>query len=175
MSKNRIIDITLPDSEDWISRVKKNAYFYEETYGNCSQAILKAFMDEFKIDNPLLMRSAGGMFGGMISSLTCGVISAAVIVLGMLIGREKPEQGQDALFPVIQPTQELVKRIKEKLGAYTCGELTGVDFFDLKAIARFSVSEDHKLCCERTAIGAEETAKLLLEMQKNGELFRISP
>lgn len=158
MVHNKVKSIVLPAGEDWIFHIRDRAYNYEKKYGNCSQAILKAFMDEFAIENPTLIRSAGGMFGGMMSSLTCGAISASVTVLGMFVGREKMEQGQEALYPIVGPAQTLVKRLKKKLGGSTCGELTGVDFSDLKAAAEFGASKEHELCFERTAIGAEETA-----------------
>jgi len=39
-------EISLPQSPDWVERVKEKAFNYMSQYGNCTQCILAAFMEE---------------------------------------------------------------------------------------------------------------------------------
>ncbi|MCP4751348.1 MAG: C_GCAxxG_C_C family protein [Proteobacteria bacterium] len=174
MSKRgEIHDIKLPKSDEWVSKVKTKASDYMTRYGGCSQAMVAAFMEELGVDYPGLFHAAGTMQGGMLSSLTCGVHTAGMMVLGLLMGRESLEDGHDALYPVLEPAQELVKRLNKRLGSHSCKELTGVDFTDLAQAMEFMASDDYNKCITRVAEGTEEIALLLKELDEKGELFRI--
>jgi C_GCAxxG_C_C family probable redox protein len=166
-------EINLPKSEDWAARVKQRAEEIMEKHESCAQSILVAFMEEFEIDDPMVIRSAGALHGGMMSSLTCGIHVAGMMVLGLLMGREKLEEGLEGLIPIIGPAHELVSRLNQKLGSHSCRELTGVDFTDLNQAMTFYVTGENKKCIARVAEGAEEIASFLKEKQQNGELFRI--
>jgi hypothetical protein len=108
----------------------------------------------------------------MLSSLTCGVHSAGVIVMGLIMGRERLEDGLDGLFPIVPLTQELIQRLNIRLGSHSCRDLTGVDFTDLNQALEFHASEGHKACIARVADGAEEIAKLISEKLAEGDVFR---
>ncbi|MBU3917124.1 C-GCAxxG-C-C family protein [bacterium] len=170
---NKIVDIKLPQNGGWIDQIKKEAYSNMKKYGNCTQAMLVPFLKIFDIDNPQLVASAGSMQGGMLASQTCGVYSAGMMVLGLLIGRKNIEQGHEAMYPIIGPAQKLNKKFRDYLGSYSCQELTGVDFTDLNAAMVFGMSEDHKKCIQRVSDGAGIIAELLVELKEKGELFRI--
>jgi len=141
-------------------------------YQSCAQSIVAAFMEELGVQDPLVIRSAGALHGGMLCSYTCGVHSGAAMVLGLLMGREDLEQGIDGLFPIVAPAQELMLRLNKRLGSHSCRELTGVDFTDLEAALKFMNSKDHEKCLERVAQGAEELGLFLAQLGERGELFR---
>lgn len=166
-------EIILPQSTDWIARSKTKALHNMKQYDSCTQSILAAFMEEFGIEDPLVMRSAGAMFGGMVSSLTCGIHTAGMMVLGLLMGREKMEQGVDGLYPIVFPAQELIKRLNLKLGSHSCMELTGVDFTDLNQAIAFRSSKGYEKCFSRVAEGAKEIGLFLMKLNERGELFRL--
>jgi hypothetical protein len=130
-------------------------------------------MVEFGIDDPLVLRAAGGLHGGMVSSLTCGVVSAGMMVLGILMGRERLEEGMDGIFPIVLPGQELVARLSKRLGSTSCRELSGVDFTDLDQALHFISSGDNHKCFDVVAEGTEEIARFLQELSERGELFRV--
>ena len=165
-------EIKLPKTEDWIARVRERSLSNMKQYQSCTQSVLGAFMEELGIRDPLVMRSAGAMHGGMMCSYTCGVHVAGAMVLGLLMGREDLEQGLDGLLPIVGPAQELMMRLNKKFGSHSCKELTGVDFTDLEAAMNFMVSKDHDKCVERVAEGAEEIGLFLKELEDSGELFR---
>jgi hypothetical protein len=166
--------VALPESPEWIERVKEKAFRNMSQHESCAQSILAAFLDELGIEDPLVLRAAGALHGGLVSSLTCGIHVAGVMVLGLIVGREKLEGGLDGLLPIVIPAQELVKRLNKRLGSSSCRELTGVDFTDMEAAVRFYASGENKKCFDRVAEGAREIALVLKELQAGGELFRSS-
>jgi hypothetical protein len=76
--------VSLPEGTDWVERVKEKSRDNMVRYHNCTQSILAAFMKEFGLDDPLVISAAGAMQGGMLTSLTCGVHTAGMMVLGLL-------------------------------------------------------------------------------------------
>jgi C_GCAxxG_C_C family probable redox protein len=168
-----ITEITVPTDSDWPARVRARAHHNVSKYESCTQSIVAAFLGELGIDDPLVLRATGGLHGGMVSSLTCGIVSAGMVVLGLLIGRENLEEGLDGMFPIVVPGQDLVKRLEKRLGTTSCRELSGVDFTDLEAAMRFMSSGESNKCFEHVADGAEEIARFLQELSAKGELFRV--
>jgi hypothetical protein len=58
-SYSDIPQISLPQSADWVARVRESAEYNMKRYESCSQSILAAFMGEFGIEDPPVMASAG--------------------------------------------------------------------------------------------------------------------
>ena len=164
--------ISLPQADDWIERVKARAETYMRKHESCAQCILAAFMDELEIDDPLVMASAGAFHAGLSTSLTCGIYTGGLMVLGLFMGRDRIEQGIDGLFPIMLPAQELVDRLRQKLGSSSCRELTGVDFTDMNQAVAFFGTDGHEKCIRRVAEGAEEIASFLKDLNERGDLFR---
>ena len=166
--------ISIPQDPDWARRVREKAESTVTRHEGCAQSIVAAFMEELGIHEPMVFRVAGAMQGGMLSSLTCGVHTAGMMVLGLLMGRERLEEGLDGIFPIVAPAQELIRRLNQRLGSSSCRELSGIDFTDMsQAMAFISSGENHK-CIALVADGAEEIALFLQDMAKKGELFRVS-
>jgi C_GCAxxG_C_C family probable redox protein len=167
-----IREILLPQSDDWVEHVAERARDIMEKHESCAQSILAAFMEALEIQNPLVLRAAGGFHGGMMSSLTCGIHTGGMMVLGLLMGRENLEEGLNGLLPIIQPAHELMARLNQRLGSHSCRELTGVDFTDLNQAMNFYVSGENRKCIDRVALGTLEIGLFLKEKQASGELFR---
>ena len=166
------LEIVLPHGDEWILRVKEKAFENMKRHDGCAQVMVDAFMQEWGIHDPWVTRSATAFLGGMLSSYTCGVHVAGMMVLGLLIGRENIEEGLDGIFPIAIPGQELIQRLNAKIGSHSCRELTGVDFTDLNAALEFHASNEHEKCFDRVADGAEEIALFIKELNEKGELFR---
>jgi C_GCAxxG_C_C family probable redox protein len=164
--------VEIPQSEAWVLEVREKASDYMKKSESCAQSILKAFMDQLGIGDPLVIRSAGAMHGGMLSSRVCGVHTGGLMVLGLLVGREDLEEGLDGLFPIVMPAQDLFQRLTARLGSSSCKELTGVDFTDLGKAMEFLNSPDKEKCVDLVADGAEEIARFLQEQAQAGQLFR---
>lgn len=132
-------------------------------------------MESLGLNEPMVIRSAGAMFGGFCSSLTCGIHTAGLMIFGLIMGRETLEEGLDGLIPVVIPAQKLLRQLNHRLGSHSCLELTGVDFTDLEQAMRFKMSPDHDLCLQRVEDGAYEIARYLKPLEEHGDLFRFSP
>jgi C_GCAxxG_C_C family probable redox protein len=171
-SETDVRKIALPQDQDWIQRIRQRADQYMRSHESCAQAILGAFMDELGIDDRLVMASAGAFHAGLSTSLTCGVYTGGLMVLGLFMGRDRIEQGLDGLFPIMMPAQQLVARLREKLGSDSCRELTGVDWTDMNQAVTFFGTEGHEQCMCRVADAAEEIALFLNELNERGDLFR---
>jgi C_GCAxxG_C_C family probable redox protein len=167
-------EIVVPDGDEWILRIKDKAFENMKRHDGCAQVIVDAFMEEWGIRDPWVLRSATAFLGGMLSSYTCGVHVAGLMVLGLLIGRENIEDGLDGVFPIAMPGQELIRRLNAKIGSHSCKELTGVDFTDLNAALEFHASKAHEKCFDRVSDGAAEIALFVKELNEKGELFRHS-
>jgi len=167
-------EIVLPDGDEWILRVKEKAFENMKRHDGCAQVIVDAFMQEWGMHDPWVTRSATAFLGGMLSSYTCGVHAAGMMVLGLLIGRENIEEGLDGIFPIAVPGQELIQRLNARIGSHSCRELTGVNFTDLNAALEFHASKAHEKCLVRVADGAEEIALFIKGLNQKGELFRSS-
>ena len=115
------------------------------------------------------------MFGGMLSSLTCGIHTAGLMILGLITGREALEEGFDGLIPVVIPAQKLIKQLNHRIGSHSCLELTGVDFSNLDQALAFKASDGHVLCHQRVEEGAYEIARFLKTLEESGDLFRFRP
>lgn len=170
--EKNFIEITIPDSPDWAERVSEKVMMNAIRYGSCTQSILSAFLEEFKIEDPLLIRAAGALHIGLLTSLTCGIHIAGMMVLGLVMGRENLQSGHDGLIPIMGPGQQLIPRITEIVGGHSCLELTGTDFSDLNQAAAFRKSKEAEKCLYRMKNGACEIARFLQEMNKKGEIFR---
>ena len=114
------------------------------------------------------------MQGGMMCSLTCGVHTAGLMILGMLMGREDLDSGLDGLMPIVAPSQDLVRRLTRQVGGHSCLEMTGVDFTDLEAALAYKLSGEHEQCVARVGDGAEAIARFLQQLTSEGGLFRTN-
>lgn len=162
--------LAIPEGTEWVKEVSQRAENYMRRYGNCAQSIVVAFSEILQIDAPWVSRASSGFLGGMMHSLTCGVQTGGVMVLGLLMGRDRLEEGQDGLYPIALATQELLQRINDRLGSHSCLELTGVDFTDFRQAVAFSRSDAHEKCFTRVAEGAEVIAEMISELRQKGEL-----
>ena len=169
--KPKHASLILPKGEKWIQDVRQRAAENMTKSHNCTQSIVAAFAEVLDLDNKQVLKAASGFLGGMVCSLTCGVHSAGVIILGMIMGRECLDEGLDGILPLVLPTQELIRRLNERLGSHSCKELTGVDFTDLEQAMAYSNSDGHQKCIARVADWAEEIAKLMNDKYLAGEIF----
>jgi hypothetical protein len=172
-AKEKVWAPIIPDDPQWPEQMKATAMDYLKRYDSCTQAILWAFMEALAMEDKMVLRAGGAMQGGMMSSLTCGVHTAGLMILGMLMGREDLQTGLDGLMPIVVPSQDLVRMLSRRLGGHSCLAMTGVDFTDLEAALRYKLSEDHAKCVNRVADGAESIAQYLQLRDSRGELFRF--
>lgn len=155
------------DQEEFKKKVSDMAFKYEEEFHGCAQAVLRAFQNVSGLKDDLLFKAAGPLVGGMYSGLTCGALTGGLLIIGTKVGRRKIEEGLEGLLESFGPAQRLVKWFKAEYGTTSCGELTGVDWFDINQVMLFLQSPDKlKACTKRVGKTAEKVAGIITEMEK---------
>lgn len=84
---------------------------------NCSQAVALAFADLLGISEETLLAAVQPLGGGL-SRLreTCGTVSSAAVVLGLLY----PEKGKAEIYALVRTFAE---KFQAETGSINCGEL----------------------------------------------------
>ncbi len=105
--------------EENLSRAEQAvAWHHAAMHNNCAQSVLLAFQDFFtKSTEELRALGAGFGMGMGGTEATCGALSGACIVLGLL------GKGQQ---PVSREMNNILQAFKQQCGATICGELKGV-------------------------------------------------
>lgn len=99
-----------------MTRAQQAKQYFQEGY-NCAQAVLLAFADCTDVPEETLKAVSLPMGAGMGRlRLTCGTVSGAAMMLGLLY----PDKSKAEMYALVQ---EFVKRFKEKNGSIICGEL----------------------------------------------------
>jgi len=146
--------MTAPDQ----SNVKQTAgQYFREGY-NCSEAILRAFRDQFHLDlSDEALKLASGFGGGIgHAGCVCGALAASIMVLGILQGRSHSSQSRD---PVYSATEEFHRRFSEKFGGSCCRVLNQHPF---------ETKEHLRNCLKLTG----NTAELLNEYIEEKQLWQ---
>lgn len=92
----------------------------------CSQAILSVYAESLGLDRALAMRLSAGFAGGMRRGDTCGAVTGAYMVLGLLRGKngcDKPEDRKE----VYAAMREFNSLFESRTGSLKCKELLGCD------------------------------------------------
>jgi C_GCAxxG_C_C family probable redox protein len=142
---------------------RERAYNYECEFHGCSQAVLQTFQELLGMENDLLLKAAGPLCAGLGSSKSCGALTAGVLVLGMVHGRDRPEEGMGGLMKGFQLAQALVTRFEQEFGTTVCQEISGVDWTDPEQVNRFITSQEAEKCCGVAGKTAEIVADLLIQ------------
>jgi len=104
--------------------------------------MLLGLKEELGIDTALIPRIATPFGGGMgRRGALCGVVSGALMALGILTGRDTAAASTD---PAFEATASLLDGFREKFGSIDCRDLTGFDLTsraELKAFYRTKVKE----------------------------------
>ena len=121
--------MTLEERMDEAERRGKD-YFRQGL--NCSECVLRTFMDMHETGLPeSIIRLASGFGGGMgHTKNTCGAITGAVLALGLVKGRDpfaseevkdRITQLNEEVYPAFAP---MIREMEEEYGTLICAELS---------------------------------------------------
>ena len=100
---------------------------------NCAQAVLCAYSDVTGYDIDISARMASSFGGGMgRMRQTCGAVSGAALVLGIVKGYDDPAD-YEAKKQHYALVREFADRFKEKNPSINCGELLKMASLDSKS------------------------------------------
>ena len=94
---------------------------------NCSQAVMKALLEEKGMDFDEIFHLAAGFGGGFgLEGHVCGAVSGAVAAIGVLNGRKHSNdvKHRKATYPLVK---KFLQRFTEKYETINCNNLTGID------------------------------------------------
>jgi C_GCAxxG_C_C family probable redox protein len=133
--------------------------YYQDDQYSCAEAMMKSFAEVFapeKYDSKTLARLATPFNGGF-SELqqTCGVLTAGMMAIGLVAGREEPGD-EDAKEEAYTLTQVFHNRYMAAMETDSCRELL---------IRWKDQGESKSLCKDHTVKMSEMLAQTILQME----------
>lgn len=105
---------------------EKTEQFLHQHY-HCSQALFGAFAKDFGLDLKTAFRISTCFGGGMRQGVTCGCITASLLVLGMAFGFYDSQDKEQEVYGN-QKTEEFIKRFAQGMdGVVCCRDILGRD------------------------------------------------
>ena len=117
---------------------------------NCAQAVLLPFSEELGLDRKTAMAIAEGFGAGMGGcKLTCGALSAAIMIAGM------KNSSRDLMLPNSKTStyalcREINEAFEKEIGSCICGEIKGI-----------ATGKPLKTCDECIMAGAKLAEKIM--------------
>ena len=117
---------------------------------NCAQAVLLPFSEELGLDRKTAMAIAEGFGAGMGGcKLTCGALSAAIMIAGM------KNSSRDLMLPNSKTStyalcREISEAFEKEIGSCICGEIKGI-----------ATGKPLKTCDECIMAGAKLAEKIM--------------
>ncbi len=119
-------DRTSLEDKDLEALIKQSVDNFMSGYG-CCQSVVAAFAPLFGLDETTALRVSAGFGGGMGRlRMTCGAVSALVMLAGLDCGQTRADdrQGKTACYKVVQ---ELLAEFKSQNGSLICAEILGLN------------------------------------------------
>jgi len=134
--------------------IKRRAYAHLMSGLHCAEVVALTVMEAYAGPaDPRLVKAASGFGGGLVGSTEelCGAFTGGVLVLGLLLGRERP--GQD-LRDLACAVLDLKERFVARFGSLNCGAL----------MDGFGEQGQQKGCARLTANSAVMVAQVLEDL-----------
>lgn len=131
---------------------------------NCAQSVLTAFSDVTGLTQEQSIALCSGYGGGMRYGGVCGVVSAAVMVLGAAYPATA-EKGPEGKRLSGEVTKEFQRRFSERFGALDCRALKADPKGEGTEMARQLNAANH--CRMLVVSGTELLHDMLLERKEN--------
>lgn len=118
-------NLTKAEREKILNDVYELAYDYEKEYGNCIQCTLAAIKDTFGIIDDNVFKAAHGLAAGigLRSTGVCGALSAGVMVVSVLEGREWEKIADGEKPYSYKLSRKLLDRFEEDYGSILCHQI----------------------------------------------------
>lgn len=95
---------------------------------NCAQSVVLSFAEDYGYSKELALKISAGFGGGMGRTQgTCGAVTGAIMVLGMMEG-EKASDNNELKSGTYRSVKELVDKFTDEFKTTSCSELTDCDF-----------------------------------------------
>jgi C_GCAxxG_C_C family probable redox protein len=133
---------------------------------SCSQSIVAAFGVEYGLDLQQALRVAGAFGGGMARmGETCGAVTGALMVIGLLYGKTRPED-EAAKEKTYQVVHQFVDQFKAQNGSILCRDLLGCDLSTPEGSQKAREAHLFKTLCP---IYVGNSAEILRKLSEEGQ------
>ncbi|MEN8228374.1 MAG: C-GCAxxG-C-C family protein [Bacteroidota bacterium] len=130
---------------------------------NCAQSVVLSFADDLKFSKELGQKMASGFGGGMGKQQeTCGAVTGAIMVLGLLKG-EQVNNNDELKSQAYSSVKELIRDFVAEYQTTQCRELIGCDLNTPEGSEKF---EKEKIL-ERVCAGCVKKAVEIVESLTN--------
>jgi len=114
---------------------------------NCAQSVLLSFADDLKFSKELAQKMAAGFGGGMGKQQeTCGAVTGAIMVLGLLKG-EEVNNNDELKTATYGSVKELSRDFVAAFKTTQCRELIGCDLNTPEGAAKFKEEKIMETVC----------------------------
>jgi len=97
---------------------------------NCAQSVFATFSEQLQLDKNTALKIASGFGGGLgRRGDECGVVTGAMMVLGLAYGNTAPKD-DSAKDLILKKTNEFARRFKEINDSSKCQQLIGFNLAD---------------------------------------------
>lgn len=157
--------------EERLNQLEQTAGDYEELFANCAQGTLLALQEQFDLGDSQTLKAATAMSGIALRGETCGAVMGAMMAIGMVFGREKPEDFA-AVQRTISVSRKLCKQFEETFGSCNCRDVQqrifGRDFklLDPEDMAAFVKADARKKCRVPVGKAARLAGEIILDGRK---------
>ena len=104
---------------------------------NCAQSVLLSFADDLKYSKELALKISAGFGGGMGKQQeTCGAVTGAIMVLGLIKG-EEVNNNDELKSGAYSSVKELSREFTAVYNTTSCRELTACDLNTPEGAAKF--------------------------------------
>jgi C_GCAxxG_C_C family probable redox protein len=142
-----------------MTRIEEAVAYFKEGF-SCSQAIMAAYGPTVGLDRDTALKIASGFGGGMGRlAETCGVVTGAIMVLGLKFGSAASDrESKEAVYTRVR---EFAERFKARHGSLLCRDLLGCDLNSPEGLA---LAQEKKLFSTVCPPYVETAARILEEM-----------
>jgi hypothetical protein len=167
--------------EEILREAEEKAFAYERDFHGCCQSVLAALQDVFDQRDDDVFRAASGLAGGigLTSESCCGGLTAGVLFLGQLCGRERGPDGsfgdkENRRFKAYKYSQYMTEKYFDEYDSCQCGEITRIKTGKTYVLAK---PEQYKefvdrgahshICPDVAAMAARWAAEIVLDNLKD--------
>jgi C_GCAxxG_C_C family probable redox protein len=147
---------------------------YEKAYKGCSQCVLAALQDTFKMRDDAVFKAATGLTGGggICGDGSCGAYAGAILALSSLVGRTRDdfEDKAGTSMKSFRLAQRLRQRFIDEYGSVVCRDIQNKVFgrsyylLDMDDMEKFEKAGGHSdKCPEVVGKAARWAAEIIIE------------
>lgn len=130
---------------------------------SCAQSVVGSLCERYGVDRVTALRFAGVFGSGIgLSTETCGVITGAMMLIGLKYGKRFPDDPAD--FDSFAVAQEFISRFKAQHGGrFKCRQLLGYDASTEDGLSRILENNLYEKICQKMVYDGADMIYEILE------------